>query len=770
MPNRTKNPKAGDYVEILVPLGKDDEGNTTYEKGLVLRASMSDEKWNDVKGRAERSGRLSTVKDSEGGRTLTDEQDVSGDHIKFKDKSGASVIVLRGDLDDAAWQKRIDSAADKDSFESAVQGGSVVKAGPRRAKETGTNDLGDKSVEGPVQQAERKPLEVVTPKLVGGIDEPAQDVVKAKVTEVPSAVPGATQSHRTISGSGVTLTPEDEPQASGPRKFFGDAMMGSLPGGVGGGEAPMSMPAPGPGAPTSDGGVSSFTDGGVMPAPNQSLAPSPIGVSGGAAPDAGVPAPSAGLSSPPPDASSGPMPNMSFGDRQPLTNPVDLAVASTLPQASGSAPMSGGQSQTPPGAPAPAPQPTSTSVGVKFRGGPSSAPGGVPSLDQAEKDFRAGQQKMVDTEQKAATERLAARADYESRVSAFEAEQKAATIRQRENEDRINSAYLQTLEDVSKKAEIDPDHFWNSKSDGQKAMMAIGGFLAGLGGRDPSARIDQMIARDIAVQRENFNLAREGAKNKLAGLNTMYGRLRERGLDDREAAAAARAAMNQGMANKLEGIKEQMAPGEAMAKMDMAIAQFRMNKVKAQDDLLNSASERQARIDARKFQEFNMEMKRKEAEAKAAGGGKEESPGTRSQIAQIDQALDAVDRLLSDSSKVGAFQQFADAQTQVIRGILPESAEKLFDQMFPSVAQREARAGEVGQTAKKAVTGEAMGVEERKEAARAVPRPGVTQNQDAAVRELRQQLLAKRKSLENTRFSVGTAPTQGTSFEEQSGP
>ena len=621
MPNRTKNPKAGDYVEILVPLGKDDEGNTTYEKGLVLRASMSDEKWNDVKGRAERSGRLSTVKDSEGARPLTDEQDVSGDHIKFKDKSGASVIVPRGDLDDAAWQKRIDSAADKDSFESAMQGGSVVKAGPRRAKETGTNDLGDKSVEGPVQQTERKPLEVVTPKLVGGVDEPAQDVVKAKVTEVPSAVPGATQSHRTISGSGVTLTP-DEPQASGPRKFFGDAMMGSLPGGVGGGEAPMSMPAPGPGAPTSDGGVSSFTDGGVMPAPNQSLAPSPIGVSGGAAPDAGVPAPSAGLSSPPPDASSGPMPNMSFGDRQPLTNPVDLAVASTLPQASGSAPMSGGQSQTTPGAPAPAPQPTSTSVGVKFRGGPSSAPGGVPSLDQAEKDFRAGQQKMVDTEQKAATERLAARADYESRVSAFEAEQTKARLRQRENEDRVNSAYLQTLEEVSKKAEIDPDHFWNSKSDGQKAMMAIGGFLAGLGGRDPSARIDQMIARDIAVQRENFNLAREGAKNKLAGLNTMYGRLRERGLDDREAAAAARAAMNQGMANKLEGIKEQMAPGEAQAKADMAIAQFRMNKVKAEDDLKTSLQQRVHMQNQDSMTAFTLDMKRKDAEAKAAGGQK----------------------------------------------------------------------------------------------------------------------------------------------------
>lgn len=649
MPNRTKTPKAGDYVEILVPLGKDEEGNTTYEKGLVLRASMSDEKWADIKGRAERSGRLSTIKDSEGTRVLTDEKDISGDHIKFKDSSGASVIVYRGDLDDAAWQKRVSAAADKDSFESAVQDGSMVKAGPGRAKETGTSDLGDKPVEGPVQKAERKPLEVVTPKLVGGIDEPAQDVVKAKVTEIPEAVPGATQSHRTISGSGVTLTPEDEPQATGPRKFFGDAMMGALPGGVGGGEAPMSMPAPGPGMSMTDGGVPSPDAGMPLMRGAEVPPPSPIGVSGGAAPDAGVPAPAAGLSSPPPDASSGPMPDMGFGPRKPLTNPVDLAVASTLSQASGSPAMSGGQPQVPPGAPAPAPQPTSTSVGVKFRGGPSSAPGGVPSLDQAEKDFRAGQQKMVDTEQAAATERLAARSKYESDLKAFEAEQKAATIRQRENEDRINAAYLRTLEDVSKKAEIDPDHFWESKSGAQKAFMALGGFLAGLGGRDPSSRIDQMIAQDIAVQRENFNLAREGAKNKLAGLQTVYGMLRQRGLDDREAASAARASMNQGMINKLEGIKEQMAPGEAQAKMDMAIAQFRMNKVKAEDDLKNSASERWARGESLRMQEFGIKLKQKEAEAKAAGGQK--IPATLAKdLSELKDGLATIDNMIKASS------------------------------------------------------------------------------------------------------------------------
>lgn len=592
MPNRTKTPKAGDYVEILVPLGQDEQGNTTYEKGLVLRASMSDEKWADIKGRAERSGRLSTIKDSEGTRVLTDEKDISGDHIKFKDSSGASVIVPRGNLDDAAWQKRVAAAADKDSFESAVQDGSVVKAGPGRAKEAGTSDLGDKPVEGPVQKTERKPLEVITPVL--GDLAPAKfsdrqntspnEVVKPQVTEVPQ-----------------------EPQATGPRKFFGDAMLGALPGPPGMGTPPGAIPA---------GQGSILEDPRTMEQRSAHAQPEiPSGAGGGS--------PGMGMPSPYPGDVPGPVNVGGLNDVKKmgaeLLGPSPGEQLGTLVDAGK---QSFQQPQVPPGAPAPAPQPTSTSVGMKVRGGPSSAPGGVPSLDQAEKDFRAGQQKMVDTEAERARQQLEARTKYESDVKAFEAEQKAATIRQRENEDRINAAYLRTLEDVSKKAEIDPDHFWDSKSGAQKAFMAIGGFLAGLGGRDPSSRIDQMIAQDIAVQRENFNLAREGAKNKLAGLQTVYGMLRQRGLDDREAAQAARASMNQGMINKLEGIKEQMAPGEAQAKMDMAIAQFRMNKAKAEDDLKNSASERWARAESLRMQEFGLEMKRKDAEAKAAGGQK----------------------------------------------------------------------------------------------------------------------------------------------------
>lgn len=610
MPNRsdpTKKLKLGDYVEVLVPLGTDEDGNPTYEKGVVSRAGLSDEKWADVKARAEASGRLSTIKDSE--KTRGGSSDVEGDVIRFKDKSGGTVVVARGDLDGAAWSKRVAQAADKDSFESATQDGEVVSAGPSRAKKVGTDNLADEGASPTV--ATRVGGDGTSPS--GGTGAG----VTLSVDEGLNTEPPVQKPMLTNPGQREPVLDE---QASGPRKFFGDAIKGALPGGTGGGEAPMSMPAPGPGAPMTDGGVSSFTDGGVsMPTP--AIAPSPMGVSGGAAPDAGMPAPSMGLSSPPPDASSGQMPNMGNIVNEPLTNPVDLAVASKMSPGSGTAPMSGQMSAPAPG---PAPVDPSMKVGMKASSttGTGTQPGGIPSLKSAEDAFMKSQAIAAETEAAGAREKLKERAKYESDVKAFEADQKAAVMRQRESEDRINNAYLTTLDEMSKKAQIDPDHFWSSKSVGQKAFMAIGGFLAGLGGRDPSGRLDQMINQDIAVQRENYKMAQEQGKAKLAGLDTVYGRLRDRGLDDREAAAAARASMNQGLINRLEMVSEQMKPGEAQAKAQMAIANFRMNKVKAEDDLKNSASERWARGESLNMKKRAMEMEVEAAKAKA----KEESP------------------------------------------------------------------------------------------------------------------------------------------------
>jgi hypothetical protein len=656
MPNRsdpTKKLKLGDYVEVLVPLGKDEDGNPTYEKGIVSRAGLSDEKWADVKARAEASGRLSTIKESE--QTRGGDSTPEGDVIRFKDKSGGTVVVPRGDLDESAWMKRVSDAADKDSFESATIDGEVTGAGPKRAKKVGTDDLADEGAT------------PVTARRVGG-DGSSLGSGAGVTLSVDEGAPNERPVQKPMLTNPGQREPVIDEQASAGgtmggkiRGMFGGMAEGALPGGTGGGVAPMSMPAPGPGMSMTDGGVPT-SDGGVgMPTPP--IAPSPMGVSGGAAPDAGMPAPSMGLSSPPSEPSA-PMPNMGNVNPTPLTNPVDLAVADKM-SSGGTAPMSGQMSAPDPSTIVGAPQASmappgyKAEVGVKTRGTSTPAPAGISSLDQAEKDFRAGQKTAIDTAQKGADEQLKARADYESKSAAFEAAQVKAQGLQRQEEDRINSAYLQTLEEVSKKQQIDPDHFWDSKSAGQKAFMAIGGFLAGLGGRDPSGRIDQMIAQDIAVQRENYNLAREGAKNKLAGLNTMYGRLRERGLDDREAAAAARAAMNQGMANKLQGIAEQMAPGEARSKAEMAIAQFQLNKTKAQEDLKMGAAQRAHMRKQDLFEEVKLGMAAETARAKA----KEESPmqATLSkEMAAIEDGMAQARQMLSDSS-VGTWEKVKTA-------------------------------------------------------------------------------------------------------------
>lgn len=172
MPNRTdpsKKLKVGDYVEILVPLGTDAEGNTTYEKGIVSRAGLSDEKWADVKARAEASGRLSTIKES--ATTRGGSSDIEGDVIRFKDKSGGTVIVPRGDLDSAAWSKLSLSAASLIRFDRAILDGDVVKAGPNRAKKVDTADLADEGatpVEAKQKFIEQAPRPGLVERFFGG--------------------------------------------------------------------------------------------------------------------------------------------------------------------------------------------------------------------------------------------------------------------------------------------------------------------------------------------------------------------------------------------------------------------------------------------------------------------------------------------------------------------------------------------------------------------------------------------------------------------------
>lgn len=599
MPDRSKKLKTGDYVEVLVPLGKDADGNPVFEKGIVPRGTMMDDKWNDVKARAARSGRHSTTMETKGARVVPDEGS-TGDVIRLRDQSGALLTIHRGDMDETAWWKRVVAASEKDSFEGATLDGEDIRT-RKKPTEEGAN-LG----------AERPPERTPSPRETGTmtVDEQA---LEDQYGSGPSKGQPYVKVDPVTGERTVVINPSTvKKKVYDPSMESGGGTVGSMLRKIVGGAVEGATPQPGPGVANTGGGAA-----GPGPAEGTSFPPQgePLDVNG----------PMMKGSEPPPPLDMTGIP--AGTGRSPLD--VMKSAGATLLGPSPGAQLADLQSQSAalqplqqPSAPAPAPvapPPTSTSAGLKVSGrtGPSGKPEAITSLDQAEQDFIAAQRGAAENAQKRADDQLKARVEHEANLKKFEAEQAGARIRQREAEDRINQAYLSTLEEMSKKAEIDPDHFWSSKSVGQKAFMAIGGFLAGLGGRDPSGRLDQMIQQDIAVQRENFNLAREGNKMKLAGLDSIYAKMRQQGLDDREAAAATRASMNESFARRLESISEQMAPGEAKAKADMAIAQFRMNKVKAEDDLKNSANERWARYEALRLQGVKMEMSAAAAAEKA---------------------------------------------------------------------------------------------------------------------------------------------------------
>jgi hypothetical protein len=544
--------KLGDFVEVLVPLGTDEQGNARFEKGIVQRAGLSDEQWAQVKKQAEEAGRMSMTKESgdspDAGARQEQLQATKrlGDVITFKDPTGATTVVPRGDMPDNEWQKRLLEARKRDTFVSGSYNGEAFDKQPVLTSEVGSQLGGEgQKVEAEFQK--------------GG------------------ARPGS------------------------PEAFFSRSVVNALPGPEGMGTPPGPIPA----------GQGSLLD--ALPEPKGQEIPAPI-----PAPDFAT---AAGTS----QALGGPI-AASPGDAlkkvgSEMLGPAPGAQMTDLVQA-GKDSFAQPQTPAPMQAPAPGPQPTSMGMNVKVAGGPGMKPAATPGLGDIEKQFTEGVNKEAAAQGEAANQRIIERANYEKNLQALEAEQKKAQLRQREAEDRINNAYLKTLDEMTAKAQIDPDHFWNTRSDGAKVGMLLSGFLAGLGGRDPSSTVERMVAQDIAVQRENFNLQREAGKAKLAGLDTVYGRLRQRGLDDAEAASAARASMKAGLAMRMDDVADRLTDPVAKAKAQQVAAQFRLGIKKDEDALRTSAQQRTHWQNQDGFARLELGMKAQAAEDKKKGDKK----------------------------------------------------------------------------------------------------------------------------------------------------
>lgn len=148
------------------------------------------------------------------------------------------------------------------------------------------------------------------------------------------------------------------------------------------------------------------------------------------------------------------------------------------------------------------------------------------SADQAQAEAEQGaNEAKADTE---LTQGAAAHAEAQKMAAAEKHRAKALGDMQTE---------VQAATKLAESGKVDPEHFWHSRTDGQKALGIVALFLHGLSGDRGPSMLERMADKDIDAQKANIanNWHSVDAKNSLLG------RMMQRFGDERTAEEAARA-------------------------------------------------------------------------------------------------------------------------------------------------------------------------------------------------------------------------------------
>lgn len=131
-----------------------------------------------------------------------------------------------------------------------------------------------------------------------------------------------------------------------------------------------------------------------------------------------------------------------------------------------------------------------------------------------------------------------------------------------------------------KTKQIDTDRFWNSRDTGQKAMLRIGVFLMGVGGRDGLAALNTLIDRDIAAQKEALDRGMTAQDNMVSIMTKLYG-------NEMAGVQAAKAMALENLTSKIEAKMATTKSAEVRAKIPKLVGAIRVEQGK----LLNNAAQ-----------------------------------------------------------------------------------------------------------------------------------------------------------------------------------
>jgi hypothetical protein len=345
----------------------------------------------------------------------------------------------------------------------------------------------------------------------------------------------------------------------------------------------------------------------------------------------------------------------------------------------GTAPVVGGQ-VVPPGAglpPGPAPVPGTgggVSMGVSSK---SVKPGAMPGVAAPVDDYTKQIAQMAKEEQAllaAQGEIGAERAKSDANVIREQMTQRDKLMLERQQADAAEMGEMRRYEsglrdlqaqvlDLSKQS-VDPNRFWNNKSDGQKAMSVIAGALVGFTGQGMQwlQRLDGLVEQDIQAQAADLNRQRGLLGDASQMQNNLVAMAESRGLRGKAAYDAAVATQKEQMATQLQLNALNYAQPELRAKAEAAALAIRQSaakdiasyQMKAREESMN------ARLKAAQIAKLTAETQstRLDMGLKGATGGVKPKSLTELKPAQQERLSD----LLTIGDKIGEMKREYDAK------------------------------------------------------------------------------------------------------------
>lgn len=136
------------------------------------------------------------------------------------------------------------------------------------------------------------------------------------------------------------------------------------------------------------------------------------------------------------------------------------------------------------------------------------------------------------------------------------------------------------------KLRVDPNHYWSTKSGGQKAMAILAGAAFGFAGKgmDYLQRLDSMVEQDIRAQQANIETKRGALGQAVNIQNNIMANARNQGLDALAAKDAAYVMHWQAMEQQLANLREGSAP-QMQAKFDEMAAALATKTAQANQNL-----------------------------------------------------------------------------------------------------------------------------------------------------------------------------------------